>query len=209
MDTSRHFFCLEGIDGCGKSTQLELLAKELRSEGLDVLCIREPGGSEISERIRSLLLDIKYKGIMNAKAELLLYNAARAQVISEKIKPALDAGNIVLADRFAWSTLAYQGYGRGLDTQMVSELSQIACGKYFPELTIVLDIDVLEGHKRMAGENRTPDRLESEAASFFERVRQGYKQMALDFPNAVVVVDASQSVDRIHKEILSLVKAKL
>lgn len=209
MRTSRRFFCLEGIDGCGKSTQLKGLAEFLTQKGYDVLSIREPGGSEISERIRGLLLDVRYKGVMDFKTELLLYNAARSQVISEKIAPALEAGKVVLADRFAWSTLAYQGYGRGIDLRTVLDLSNIACGNFMPELTVVLDLSVEESRARQVCDGRVPDRLESEAACFFDRVRQGYRKMAEDFPDCVKLVDAARDVESVQREIRSLVLDKL
>ena len=208
MQTAKRFFCLEGIDGCGKSTQLKRLAEFLTGKGYDVLTIREPGGSEISENIRNLLLDIRYKGVMDAKTELLLYNAARAQVITEKIAPALAQGKVVLADRFAWSTLAYQGYGRKIDPQMILELSKITCGNFNPDLTIVLDVSLEESRRRQAGENRVADRLESEAVSFFERVRNGYLKMANDFPDSVSLVDANGDLDTIQEQIRSLVLKK-
>ncbi len=209
IQTARRFFCLEGIDGCGKSTQLKLLAEFLAQKGYDVVSIREPGGSEISERIRGLLLDVRYKGIMDSGTELLLYNAARSQVIAEKIAPALASGKIVLADRFAWSTLAYQGYGREIDRRTILELSRIACGKFMPELTVVLDLSVEESRTRQICDGRVPDRLESEATSFFERVRVGYAEMAKDFPECVKLVDATHSVDSIQQEIRKLVLERL
>lgn len=209
MQTVERFFCLEGIDGCGKSTQLKRLAEFLTGKGYDVLSIREPGGSEISESIRSLLLDIRYKGVMDSRTELLLYNAARAQVIAEKIAPALAAGKVVLADRFAWSTLAYQGYGREIDPQMVLNLSNITCGKFNPDLTIVLDVSLEESRRRQAGENRVADRLESEAVSFFERVRNGYLKIAEDFPECVSLVDANGDLDSIQDQIRDLILKKL
>ena len=142
MQTAKHFFSLEGIDGSGKSTQIDKLIEVLTSEGYSVVKLREPGGAKISEGIRELLLDPAFKGIMGDKTELLLYNAARAQVIHEVIQPALDAGKIVIADRFAWSTFAYQGYARGLGTELVQRLTEITCGGCFPELTVVLDLTV-------------------------------------------------------------------
>jgi dTMP kinase len=209
LKMASRFFCLEGIDGSGKTTQMDLLERSLRDMGYECVRVREPGGSRISEAIRALLLDPAYKGLMGDRAELLLYNAARAQVIEEVIQPALNAGKVVLADRFAWSTLAYQGFGRGLNTSMVANLSEITCGECFPELTIVLDMDVKEGRLRMASEGKQPDRLESEKEDFFERVRKGYQQIAKDFPECVSLVNASQSRDAMHEIILQLIKSKL
>lgn len=209
MKTAKRFFSLEGIDGCGKTTQLVRLAEALEQKGFDVLRIREPGGSEISERIRGMLLDVRYKGVMDSITELLLYNAARSQVIAEKIAPALAAGKVVLADRFAWSTLAYQGYGRGIDRSTILELSRIACGKFMPELTLVLDLGVKESRARQASDGRVPDRLESEATSFFERVRNGYVEIAKAFPEYVSLVDATPGVDSVQQAIRTLVLERL
>jgi len=209
LKTASRFFCLEGIDGSGKTTQMDLLEQSLRDMGYECVRVREPGGSRISEAIRALLLDPAYKGLMGDRAELLLYNAARAQVIEEVIQPALNAGKVVLADRFAWSTLAYQGFGRGLNTSMVENLSEITCGECFPELTIVLDMDVKEGRLRMASEGKQPDRLEAEKEDFFERVRKGYQQISKDFPECVSLVDASQSREAMHEIILQLIKFRL
>lgn len=209
LQTRKHFFSLEGVDGSGKTTQMDLLQKALEEKGFSCLRIREPGGSEISEKIRNLLLDPCFKGLMADKTELLLYNAARAQIIEECIKPALDAQKIVLADRFAWSTYAYQGFGRNLDQQMVFDLSVITCGEFLPELTIVLDIDVSKSRERMVKEGKVPDRLESEAASFFERVRQGYISVVENFPQNAVLVNADQSEETIHKQILELILSRI
>ena len=171
--------------------------------------LREPGGAKISERIRELLLDPAFKGIMADDTELLLYNAARAQVIHEIIQPALDAGNIVIADRFAWSTFAYQGYARGLGADKVQRLTELTCGGCFPELTIVLDLTVEASRKRMATRGGAPDRLESEKAEFFERVREGYLAAGRDYSDCVSVVDADRTPDEVHQDVLSLIKAKL
>jgi len=209
LKTASRFFCLEGIDGSGKTTQMDLLEQSLRGMGYECVRVREPGGSRISEAIRALLLDPAYKGLMGDRAELLLYNAARAQVIEEVIQPALNAGIVVLADRFAWSTLAYQGFGRGLNTSIVEKLSEITCGECFPELTIVLDMDVKEGRLRMASEGKQPDRLEAEKEDFFERVRKGYQQISKEFPECVSLVNASQSRESMHEIILQMIKSKL
>ena len=208
MKTAKRFFCLEGIDGSGKTTQLDMLAAALARDGYEVVKFREPGGAKISERIRELLLDPSFKGIMSDKAELLLYNAARAQVIKEVIQPALDAGKIVIADRFAWSTFAYQGYARGIDTDLVLKLTEMTCGGCFPELTVVLDISVERGRARTCKRGEAPDRLEQEKADFFERVRQGYLAAARDY-DCVAAIDADRDPEEIHKELLALVKAKL
>lgn len=207
--STKHFFSLEGIDGSGKTTQLELLANALEAKGYKVVKFREPGGSIISEQIRSLLLDRTFKGKMDNTTELLLYNAARAQVISEVILPALQDGNIVLADRFAFSTLAYQGYGRNISLKKVNELSAITCENCFPELTIILDIDAKESKIRRSKRAGTPDRLEAEADSFFTKVQEGYRQIAKDYPDSVALFNALLPKEEIHEKILSAVLSKL
>ena len=171
--------------------------------------LREPGGAKISERVREILLDTSFKGIMSDKTELLLYNAARAQVIAEIIQPALDAGKIVIADRFAWSTFAYQGYARGLGADLVQRLTEITCDGCFPELTVVLDIDVQRGRARTAKRGEAPDRLESEKAEFFERVRKGYLAAARDYSDYVAAIDADRSPDAVFADLYKLVKARL
>lgn len=209
MKTAKHFFSLEGIDGSGKSTQIDMLISALEKEGYSVVRLREPGGAKISERIREILLDASFKGVMADKTELLLYNAARAQVIAEIIQPALDAGKIVIADRFAWSTFAYQGYARGLGADMVQRLTELTCDGCFPELTVVLDLTVEQSRARTAMRGGAPDRLEQEKADFFERVRQGYLAAAQDYPDCVAAIDADRSPEEVFADLYKLVKARL
>lgn len=209
MRTAKKFFSLEGIDGSGKTTQLDKLTAALTDLGYTVVKLREPGGAKISERIRELLLDPSFKGIMSDETELLLYNAARAQVIAEIIKPALAAGKVVIADRFAWSTFAYQGYARGIDTGLVQRLTEITCDGCFPELTVVLDIDVTRSRARTAKRGEAPDRLESEKAEFFERVRKGYLAAAKNFSDCVVAIDADREPDVVFEDLLRLIKSRL
>jgi dTMP kinase len=209
MQTAKRFFSLEGIDGSGKTTQIDMLIAALTKEGYSGVKLREPGGAKISERIREILLDPAFKGVMGDKTELLLYNAARAQVIHEIIQPALDAGKVVIADRFAWSTFAYQGYARGLGAGMVQQLTELTCGGCFPELTVVLDIDVQRGRARTAKRGEAPDRLEQEKADFFERVRQGYLAAAREYPDCVAAIDADRTPDEVFADLFALVKARL
>ena len=209
MKTAKRFFSLEGIDGSGKTTQIDMLIEALTAEGYSVVKLREPGGAKISERVRGILLDPDFKGVMGDKTELLLYNAARAQVIHEIIQPALDAGKVVIADRFAWSTYAYQGYARGLGADMVQRLTELTCGSCFPELTVVLDIDVARGRARTAKRGEAPDRLEQEKAEFFERVRQGYLAAAREFPDCVAAIDADRSAQDVFADLYKLVKGRL
>ena len=209
MKTAKRFFSLEGIDGSGKSTHIDKLAEALTAEGYSVVKLREPGGARISERIRELLLDPAFKGIMGDKTELLLYNAARAQVIREIIQPALDAGKIVIADRFAWSTFAYQGFARGIDLDLVQQLTELTCGDCFPELTVVLDLTVEASRARTAKRGEAPDRLESEKAEFFERVRQGYLAAARDYSDYVAVVNCDRTFDEVSADLYKLIKSRL
>jgi dTMP kinase len=209
MQTAKRFFSLEGIDGSGKSTQIDMLIEKLTAEGYSVVKLREPGGAKISERVREILLDASFKGVMGDKTELLLYNAARAQVIHEIIQPALDAGKIVIADRFAWSTFAYQGYARGLGAGMVQKLTELTCGSCFPELTVVLDLTVERSRARTAKRGEAPDRLEQEKADFFERVRQGYLAAARDYPDCVAAIDADRSPEEVFGDLYKLIKSRL
>lgn len=205
MINNKNFICLEGIDGCGKSTQITALENMFKSKGLQVLCIREPGGTEISEQVRKILLDLAHKGKMNNIAELLLYNAARAQLIHEVIKPALEKGIVVLADRFAYSTLAYQGYGRGLGIDMIKKLTGITCGDCFPSKTFILDIDVALSRERQQKDKtrEQADRIEQEKNEFFERVVQGYRTIAKENPENCVLLDGSGLPEDIFKLLVS------
>ena len=201
----KNFICLEGIDGSGKSTQISSLENLFRRRGLEVLCIREPGGTDISEAVRQILLDTAHKGKMNDITELLLYNAARSQLIHEAIKPALEKGSIVLADRFAHSTLAYQGYGRGLNIDMVKNLLNITCGDFFPCKTFILDIPVSLSRERQQKDKsrRKADRIEQEENSFFERVRNGYRAIAKENPETCILLDATLPSEDIFKLLVS------
>lgn len=209
MQTAKRFISLEGIDGSGKSTQIDMLIKELEAAGYEVVKLREPGGAKISEQIRGILLDPAFKGIMANDTELLLYNAARAQVIDEIIRPALAEGKVVIADRFAWSTFAYQGYARGLGAEKVQRLTELTCGDCFPELTVVLDISVECSRARTAKRGEAPDRLESEKAEFFQRVRDGYLAAAHDYSDCVTAINAERTPDEVFADLWKVVKEKL
>ncbi len=209
MQTARHFFSLEGIDGSGKTTQLEKLADRIGREGFEVVKLREPGGAKISESIREILLNPAYKGVMDDKTELLLYNAARAQVIAEIVKPALAAGKVVIADRFAWSTLAYQGYGRKIAPSLVERLTEITCGDCFPAFTAILDISVERSQLRMKNRGAAPDRMESERRDFFERVQKGYRAIAQNHPEITALVKADRSPEAVFDDIWEQVLNRL
>jgi dTMP kinase len=202
----KNFICLEGIDGSGKSTQIAALESFFKSKDMEVLCVREPGGTDISEAVREILLDPKHKGKMSDITELLLYNAARAQLIHEVIKPALEKGTVVLADRFSCSTLAYQGYGRGLNISMIKTMLSITCGDCIPSKTFILDIPVSLSRKRLQSDETRlgSDRIEQEKNDFFERVRKGYKEIAKETENCFLI-DAANLPHNIFKVIHSLI----
>jgi len=199
------FICLEGIDGCGKSTQVAALGDFLEKKGFKVLRIREPGGTEISEAVRQIILNPEYKDKMSDITELFLYNAARAQLIHEVVKPALRKGFVVLADRFAYSTLAYQGYGRGLDIEMIKNLLRMACGVFFPNKTFIFDIPVsLSKERRLKDTSKNGnDRIEQENDDFFERVRYGYLTIAKENPETCVLINAARSQEDIFNFLVS------
>jgi dTMP kinase len=201
------FITLEGVEGCGKTTQIVRLAEYLRGRGHEVVCTREPGGTPVAERIRALLLDPAHKE-MSATAELLLYEAARAQHVDELIRPALEAGKSVICDRFADSTTAYQGAGRQLSAEAVAPLHRIATGEVWPDLTIVLDLCAEEGLRR-AARARESDRLEQEPLEFHERVRAEFLRIALMEPERVKVIDASKAPDAVAEEIRAQVERLL
>ena len=194
------FFSLEGVDGSGKSTQLSLLADHLRAAGRDVVTVREPGGTPVSDSIRKLLLDPANP--IAPAAELLLFSAARAQLVEQVIAPALAEGKIVLADRFGWSTLAYQGYGRGMAPKRIMELFSIACGSVWPLHSFLLDLPVAAIAGRLAAGGRPADRMESAGTGFFERVGEGYRAIAREHADRFTVIDAAQSPESVHHAIV-------
>lgn len=198
------FISFEGIEGCGKSTQAKLLKDWLRSQGLKVVLTREPGGPSISEKIRRILLDNRNRG-MTDLTELLLLQASRVQHLAQVIIPALKAGQAVICDRFADSSTAYQGYGRGMDLKMVRELNDFAVDGHWPRLTLVLDLPVERGFSRAKGRKRGLDRMETEAKKFHRRVREGFKAIARDDPSRVRILDGSQPPDVIHAAVRQLV----
>lgn len=184
----------EGGEGCGKSTQLRSLAHELEAAGVVVRVVREPGHTRLGEAVRALLLDPDSGGL-DARAELLLYEAARAQLVAEVIEPALDAGETVICDRFYDSSTAYQGYGRGLSAQRVAQLNEFATGGVVPDRTIVLDIDPQVGLVRAT--TAGADRLEREELLFHQRVRDGFLSIAREEPHRVRVVDGSGTIEQV------------
>lgn len=203
------FITFEGPEGSGKSTQIRLLAEALERSGSRVTTTREPGGTAIGNAVRAILLDRRHTE-MSPRAETLLFNAARAQIVDQVIRPALQAGQIVLCDRYADSTLAYQGYGHGQSLDDLRRLGAYATGGLTPNLTIYLDIDVREGLRRkQAGAADEWNRMEEKTLAYHQAVRQGYLALAAAEAPRWLVIDASRSIDAIHGEIMQRVQATL
>jgi dTMP kinase len=188
------FITFEGIDGCGKSTHAELLYRFLKKSGYDVILLREPGGTPLSERTRSIVLDPRLD--ISPVAELFLYEAARAQLTETYILPALAGGKIVLCDRFYDSTTAYQGFGRGIDLKLISQLNRVASHSLTPDLTYVFDVDYKTSLKRRG---KNPDRLEKEKRAFFKRVRDGFITLAAH--KRVRLIDSHSSIEVVFAEV--------
>ena len=201
------FLTLEGLDGCGKSTQLCFLADYLKQKGLDILLTREPGGCGISEQVREILLSPENKG-MSAQTETLLYAAARAQHIDEKILPALEQGKIVLCDRYLDSSIAYQGYGRGLGEDRVREANRYAIEHCLPDATFLFLLEVERAGRRIKSGRVNRDRLEQEGSSFFEKVDFGFRKLAQQ-ERRVRVVDAGRSVGEVWEDLKAQVEEVL
>lgn len=193
------FITFEGADGCGKTTQLMMLAKYLEEKGYDVLVTREPGAKGLGEKIREILLN--YDGEVSSQCEAFLFLADRAQHMDVIVKPAVEKGRVVLCDRHTDSTVAYQGFGRGLDINRINMLNNIATSGRKPDLTIVFDIDVETSMKRVGTQK---DRLESAGVEFHNRVRNGYIEIAHQEPERVKVVDASKLIENIHKDVIAI-----
>ncbi|MDR3748891.1 MAG: dTMP kinase [Acidobacteriota bacterium] len=209
------FITFEGLDGCGKSTQLEKLAGFLNQQGIEVITTREPGGTEIGERIRAVLLDSRTAGL-DPHAEMALMFASRAQQIAQVILPALEAGKWVLCDRYTDSTEAYQGGGRQLGSEAVLRAHEVLCRGLWPDLTILMDSDVSSSVARARRRNRAAaheesdeNRFEKESHAFFTRVRNAYLEIARREPQRVAMVDARPSLDVVHPEIVRVVRERL
>jgi dTMP kinase len=200
------FITFEGIDGCGKSTQMRMLASELRLRGLEVVTTREPGGTPLGTGVRKLLLDTEEQ--VDPLAELLLYAADRAQHVRALVRPALDSGHVVLSDRYADATDAYQGAGRGFPSELISQLIALATGGLKPDLTLIFDLTVDESQRRAQRRTRKgiqKDRLDAEDAAFHTRVRDAYLKIAAAEPERVRVIDASGSVQETHSQVMRIV----
>jgi dTMP kinase len=201
MTKRGRFITLEGGEGAGKSTLLAGLRDYLQQHGVDLLQVREPGGTKLGEAIRSIVLDPSHPDI-SPESELLLMFAARAQLVRERIQPALDAGHWVLCDRYVDASYAYQGAGRGQPQERIAELERWACAGLKPDLTLLLDLPVSIGRARAAGRGAA-DRIETEADAFFERVRQAYRERARAEPQRWRVIDASLSPEDVLREATS------
>lgn len=205
------FITFEGSEGCGKSTQVKLLAARLTKAGIPLLVTREPGGTPIGEQIRQLLQFAPESVAMTPETELLLFEASRSQLVREIIQPALDRGTVVISDRFADSTTVYQGVARRLDAEMVGHLNDFAVGRCWPDLTFLLDLDVATARARMLRRVRPAvgiDRMEQEPLKFYEDVAAAYRALARREPNRIRVIDAAGSVEEIEKEIWEVIAAR-
>lgn len=202
------FITFEGPEGSGKTTQIRLLSDYLRQQGWSVLATREPGGTPIGDQIRTCLHDVNNTA-MTAAAELLLYSASRAQLVGELIRPALAQGQIVLCDRYADSTLAYQGYGRGLDLAALQHITQFATDGLQPDLTLFLDVDVEAGliRRQLGGDEM--NRLDREAITFHQKVRAGYFHLIKADPQRWVIINADRPVPEIQAEIREIVRDRI
>lgn len=197
------FITFEGTDGCGKTTQIEMLKDYFEKQGRTVLLTREPGAKGLGTKLREILLN--YDGEVSPVCESFLFLADRAQHVDTIIKPAVARGEIVLCDRHTDSTVAYQGYGRELDIEQIKMLNNIATSGLKPDLTFIFDIDIDTAQKRV-GQNK--DRMESAGIEFFKRVRNGYLEIAKQEPERVKVLDGSKSIETIHNELLEILQTK-
>ena len=201
------FITLEGPDGSGKSSQVPVLAEAIRQAGYDLVVTREPGGTEIGDQVRQIIMDLKNTG-MFPHTEILLFQASRAQLVREVIRPNLEAGKVVLCDRYADATLAYQGYGHQTDLLELRRVVEYATGGLKPDLTLYLDIDVEKGLRRK-GKGDEWNRLDAYEVEFHERSRAGYLELIAQEPERWVVIDAGQSVKRVQEDLKRVVLERL
>jgi len=197
----------EGVEGCGKTSQIQLCQEWLKSLGVSVVVTREPGGTPLGLDLRRLLLEVENKKIADT-TELLLYAADRSQHVEEELKPNLEKGNIILCDRYTDSTIAYQGYGRGLDINLIKQLNAIATGGLESDLTLWLDVDIEVGLSRKRADNNIADRIELEAIAFHRRVQQGYSQLQAS-QDKIVRIDASLNKEAVQKMIQTTLSDRL
>jgi dTMP kinase len=205
------FITFEGIDGSGKSTQIQLLKEMLEKRNHVVTILREPGGNILSEQIRQLLLDSKEQ--VDPRCELLLFTAARAQLVGSVIRPALEAGNIVICDRYIDSSVAYQGYGRGLSIESIESINDFATAGLIPDITFIFDLSVDDAAKRAgfrSNDNQTkPDRMERSGDAFFERTKQGYLEIAKKSDRNIFIINANDAMNDIREQVESIVVSYL
>lgn len=199
------FISFEGIDGCGKTTQIKFLEEYLLKQGYNILVLREPGGTKVGEKVRDILLD--KNNFISPVTEMLLYASSRAQLVEEKILPALEKGQIVILDRFVDSSYVYQGYARGLGIEKVKLVNEIATMGILPDVTIYIDITPEEAMKRRG--KREADRLEKESWEFHKKVREGYIKLVKEFPKRFVFIDGMQKLMKVHQDIIDVVKKYL
>ena len=197
------FLAFEGADGAGKSTQVKLLAEHFERQGREVVICREPGGTELGEKLRGILLD-PGSGDMGPEAEVLLFMAARAQLCSRVIRPALEAGKVVISDRFLWSSVVYQGIVGGLGIEEVLSIGRVATGGLLPELTFLIDLDPAASHSSLD----EGDRMESRGLDFQREVREGFAGLAADFPDNFALIDGSGSVEQVHEQVIKALPQK-
>ena len=205
-----HFISFEGLDGAGKTTQMQLLEVWLQAQGVAYVRTREPGGTALGNEIRRLLLN-RPELNMTPLAEAFLFQADRAQHFTELVIPALQAGKLVITDRCYDASIAYQGYARGIGVELIEQLSLLATGGIKPDLTILLDLDPSQVHSRtdisgdLGGQREERTRFDAEAEEFHQRVQEGFRMLARKYPERIKVVDASRSIQQIHREIVELV----
>ncbi len=197
------FITVEGTDGSGKTTQIKLMDEYLRSKGHEVIVTREPGGTKINEKIRSIILDPENQE-MGMITEMLLYASARAQLVSEVIKPALSEGKLVICDRFVDSSYVYQGFGRGLNLKMITEINRVALDGIAPDITFFFDISPNVALKRRI-DSTGADRIEKEKMEFHMRVYNGYKKLAMLYPDRIKIVDSDRSIEEIFEDVRSCI----
>lgn len=199
------FITLEGTDGCGKTTQFDLILRDLNEMGLekdkDYIITREPGGTKVSEIIRKLILDPEFKDDMDEVTEMYLYAAQRSNHVRKQIRPCLEEGKIVLSDRYIDSSLVYQGVGRGLGIDKVLETNLLAMDGVLPDMTFCLVVSPEIAEQRQKRSNRVKDRIESESKEFFDRIYESYLKLGELFPDRIVLIDASKSIEEVHEEI--------
>ncbi|MCM3359966.1 dTMP kinase [Psychrobacillus sp. FSL W7-1457] len=209
MQKKGYFITSEGPEGAGKTTVMQLLGKRLMEEGFEVVMTREPGGINISEKIRGIILDNEHT-MMDSRTEALLYAAARRQHLVEKVLPALEAGKIVICDRFIDSSLAYQGHARGIGVEEILAINQFAIGQTMPDRTILFDIEPSLGLERInAHSSREKNRLDVESLQFHEKVREGYLNLVKQYPDRIKVIDASQKLEEVLEATYKVVKMEL